>query len=262
MNLPEYVRSEIDAGALFVASHSAGKDSQAMLIAMLKMGVPANQTLIVHADLDDVEWRGNMDHIRKYAGSIPIITALARTSFWEMVERRGMFPSPGQRQCTSDLKRGPINREVRRYLKAHPEFNNRVVMCMGMRKQESANRNDMIPWRFSEEHSLFDKSFWKSRKFVRGRDWFEWLPIHDMTSDEVFASIAAADQEPHWAYGKGMSRLSCCFCIMASKSDLTISARENPELYLRYVEMEKRIGHTLSMSQKPLEAITGIKAAA
>ncbi len=259
MTTSDFIQAEIDAGALFVVSHSAGKDSQAMLIAMREMGVPERQMVIVHADLGDVEWRGNMDHIRRYAGAIPILTAVAKTNFWEMVERRQMFPSPGQRQCTSDLKRGPINREVRRFLKAHPEFNNRIVMCMGMRKQESRSRSEMQPWSFSEQHSLNDKTL-KSGKLKRGRDWFEWLPIHDMTTDEVFAAISNADQEPHWAYGKGMSRLSCCFCIMANKSDLTISAQQNPELYRRYVQTEKRIGHTLSMSQKPLEEITGIAA--
>lgn len=129
-----------DMGALFVVSHSAGKDSQAMLIKLRELGVPDSQMLIVHADLGDVEWRGNLDHIKRYAGDIPVITAVAKTGFWDMVERRQMFPSPGQRQCTSDLKRGPINREVRRYLTDHPEFDGRVVMCMGLRAEESPAR--------------------------------------------------------------------------------------------------------------------------
>lgn len=93
-----------------------------------------------------------------------------------------------------------------------------------------------------------------------GRSWWEWLPILELSSDEVFDMIDRAEQVPHWAYGEGMTRLSCCFCIMASKSDLTTAARLNPDLYRRYVETEKRIGHTLSMSRKPLEEITGIAA--
>lgn len=92
------------------------------------------------------------------------------------------------------------------------------------------------------------------------RSWWEWLPIHELRVEEVFATIAAAGQEPHWAYGKGMSRLSCCFCIMASTHDLTTAARLAPELYRRYVETEQRLGHTLSMSQRPLTDITGVPA--
>jgi 3'-phosphoadenosine 5'-phosphosulfate sulfotransferase (PAPS reductase)/FAD synthetase len=248
-NWPATPEQMLDAGALFVVSHSAGKDSQAMLIKLRQMCIPDSQMLIVHADLGDVEWRGNMDHIRRYAGSIPIVCAVAKTSFWDMVERRQMFPSPSQRQCTSDLKRGPINREVRRYLKTHPEFDGRVVMCMGLRADESPARAKKKAMTYSNSNSK------------AGRTWFEWLPILNMKTIEVFETIWGAGQEPHWAYGKGMSRLSCCFCIMANKSDLTIAARENPELYKRYVQTEKRIGHTLSMSRKPLEEITGVLAA-
>lgn len=245
MGIPAELR---DKGALFVVSHSAGKDSQAMLIRLRQLGVPESQMLIVHADLGDVEWSGNMDHIRRYAGSIPIIRAVAKTGFWDMVERRQMFPSPGQRQCTSDQKRGPINREVRRYLKEHPEFEGRVVMCMGLRAAESPSRARKQALTYSEVNSK------------AGRSWWEWLPILNMTTEEVFALIKSADQEPHWAYAEGMTRLSCCFCIMASQADLTTAARLNPTLYRRYVETEKRIGHTLSMSRKPLEEITGIAA--
>lgn len=72
--------------------------------------------------------------------------------------------------------------------------------------------------------------------------------------------IEAAHQEPHWAYRMGMSRLSCVFCIMSSKADLRTAAALNPELYGRYVELERRIGHTLSMSGQTLEEVTGIPA--
>ena len=43
------VRAMIDAGALFVVNHSAGKDSQAMLIALRRFGVPNAQITGVEA---------------------------------------------------------------------------------------------------------------------------------------------------------------------------------------------------------------------
>ncbi|MER9628358.1 hypothetical protein [Mesorhizobium sp. M0296] len=55
-----------------------------------------------------------------------------------------------------------------------------------------------------------------------------------------------------------MTRLSCVFCIMASRGDLRTAAKLKPELYRRYVETEKRIGHTFSMNRQPLEEVTGI----
>ena len=246
--MPEKISEMLEAGALFVVNHSAGKDSQAMMIALRRASVPSAQMLVVHADLGEVEWSGNMDHIRATVGDAPVIIARAKKTFFEMVEHRQMFPSPSHRQCTSDLKRNPIEREIRRYLKAHPEFGGRVVNCMGMRAQESASRAKKQALKRSEKNSK------------AGREWWDWLPIHDMTEDEVFALISEVGQEPHWAYVEGMSRLSCCFCIMASQADLTTAARLRPDLYRRYVETEKRLGHTLSMSRKGLEEITGLAA--
>jgi DNA sulfur modification protein DndC len=237
----------VNQGALFVVNHSAGKDSQAMLI-YIRTIVPAAQILVIHADLGEVEWDGNVDHIKATIGDLPLIVCRSRRTLLEMVNERGMWPSPSNRQCTSDLKRGPIEREVRRYLKAHPEFCGRVVNCMGIRSEESPARSKQKPFRFNERNS------------IGGREWYDWLPIHSMLLPEVWSTIRGAGQAPHWAYGKGMSRLSCVFCIMANKEDLKTAARLKPDLYRTYVEIEKRIGHTLSMTGKGLEEVTGIPA--
>ena len=75
---------------------------------------------------------------------------------------------------------------------------------------------------------------------------------------QVFDVIRTAGQSPHPAYGMGMSRLSCVFCIMASRADLRTAARLQPALYARYVRLEERIGHTLSPTGAPLPALTGV----
>ena len=93
---------------------------------------------------------------------------------------------------------------------------------------------------------------------VAGREVFDWLPVFDLSTDDVFRIIRDAGQSPHPAYGMGMSRLSCVFCIMASRADLRTAARLQPALYERYVDLEERIGHTLSPSGRPLPELTGI----
>jgi len=246
--IPEAARECLDAGGLFVINHSGGKDSQAMLVHLRQMGIPDSQMLIIHADLGDIEWPGNVEHIKRYSGAIPVIVARSKRSFFDMVESRQKFPSPAQRQCTSDLKRGPIEREIRRYLKANPQHGGRVVNCMGMRAQESSSRAKAATFKHSGRNSK------------AGRVWHDWLPIHHLTESQVFAAIRVAGQQPHPVYAKGMSRLSCSFCIMASKADLTTAARLRPDLYARYVATEKRLGFTLSPSRVPLEQITGVAA--
>ena len=249
MRVPEQITKLVERGALFVVNHSGGKDSQAMLIELRRV-IPEKQLLIIHADLPGVDWAGIAEHIDETRGNIPVITCRAVKTFFEMVEHRQNWPTPQLRQCTSDLKRGPIEREIRRYLAKHPEFRNLVVNCMGLRAAESPGRAKLEVFKLNNKNS------------VAGREWYDWLPIHevgDTRGTEIFAIIAAAGEKPHWAYAKGMSRLSCCFCIMANQHDLTTAAKLQPELYRRYVETEKRLGKTMDMKQRGLEEITGIK---
>ena len=157
-----------------------------------------------------------------------------------------MWPSSKARWCTSDFKRTPIERELRRYLKAHPRFGGRIVSAMGMRAEESPARARKSPWTLNARNSR------------TGRTWFDWLPVFDLTEGEVFRVIRGAGQTPHPAYAMGMSRLSCVFCIMASRADLRTAARLQPALYAHYADIERRIGHTLSPSGVPLPELTGI----
>jgi 3'-phosphoadenosine 5'-phosphosulfate sulfotransferase (PAPS reductase)/FAD synthetase len=239
--------------ALFVVNHSGGKDSQAMLIRLL-LYVPRRQLLVVHAALGEVEWPGALELAEKQAtdAGVPFIVARSVKTFFEMVEHRfkvrpgpnsPCWPSAANRQCTSDLKRGPIEREVRRYAKAHG-FST-IVSCMGIRAQESPGRAKQMAFRRNERGS------------VAGRQWYEWLPIHDLTTEQVFQTIRVAGQEPHYAYALGNQRLSCVFCIMGSRNDIANGARHHPELFKKYVEIERRTGYTMHQSRKPLAEIAG-----
>ena len=248
IRVPRECREMIRAGALVAVSHSGGKDSQSMTILLSRI-VPRDQIVAVHAPLVDVEWPGTIEFIRATLPScMPLILAPVASgkTLLDSIEQRGRFPSPKVRWCTSGQKRGPIERELRRYLKAHPRFGGRLVSAMGMRAEESPARARKPPWRLSERNSR------------AGRRWFDWLPIFDFTEDQVFRIIRDAGQAPHPAYGMGMSRLSCVFCIMASRADLRTAAQLQPALYARYVDLEERIGHTLSPSGRPLPELTGI----
>ena len=233
MRMPPEIGRMVNAGALIAINHSGGKDSQAMTIKIVEAGIPRDQLVLVHATLGHIEWPGTIAHIEATGFDLPLIIARARRGFFEMVEARGMFPSPQYRQCTSDQKRGPIERELRRYLAAHPRYNGQLVNAMGMRAEESPARSRRATVTLNARNS------------VAGRRWIDWLPIHDFSTSAVFETIARAGQEPHWAYGAGMTRLSCSFCIMSSLSDLQCAARLRPDLLADYVALERRIGHTL-----------------
>lgn len=241
--------------ALFVVNHSGGKDSQAMYLALRNL-VPASQLVIVHADLGEVEWGGAVDHIRATTRGERLETCRARRTLLDMIRERGMFPSPQQRQCTSDLKRGPIERTIRAITRERKEAGleawGLVVNCMGMRAQESPGRSKLTTFKLNAGNSK------------AGREWYDWLPIHDWTTEQVFDVIKASGQQPHPIYAAGMSRFSCCFCIMSSERDLRTAARLNPELYRTYVDLEHSTGQVMMMPKngvrRSLEEITGIQA--
>lgn len=264
-SVQETIMALRDRGALFVINHSGGKDSQAMYLHVRKL-VPKDQIAIVHADLGPVEWAGAIRHIQETTSDEPLHVCKSRRTLLEMIEQRGMFPSPTLRQCTSDLKRGVIEKTIRGITKDRKAAGNSawglVVNCMGMRAQESSSRAKLVQFK---QHLGNSKA---------GREWYDWLPIHDWSAQQVFDSIAQAGQRPHVVYSLGMSRFSCVFCVMSNKQDLTTAARlateqpellNDPDLYKKYVGLERSTGQVMMMPTKKngrltLEDITGVLA--
>ena len=234
------INEMINRGALFMVNHSGGKDSQAMTIALRNV-VPLDQLVIVHAELPEVDWPGTVEFIETNALGIEVRVCKAVKTFFEMVEHRQKFPSPSTKQCTSDLKRGPLEKLIRTI--SLERKNKLIVNCMGMRAAESPGRAKQKPWKYSKRNSK------------AGREYYDALPVHHWSTDEVFREIADANQEPFYTYGEGMIRKSCCFCIMACKSDLKIAARLMPELASRYIETEERLDFSMNMSRTFLREI-------
>ena len=247
MPLSNEIKDLVTRGAIFYISHSAGKDSQAMYAELVTL-LPNNQIVVVHADLGVIEWNGVIEHIvANVIHKVNVVRAVK--TFFEMVERRfekrpdvPSFPSSSARQCTSDLKRDPIHKFIRNDLKARGKF--LAVNCTGIRAQESTARSKKVPFVLNKRLS------------IAGREVYEWMPIFNWTTDEVFARIAAANQKPFYAYSEN-KRLSCVFCIMGCKSDLNHGARQRPELFEQYVKLEKKTGYTLFPKQS-LEEKAGI----
>ena len=235
LRLTKEIMDLVTRGALFVINHSGGKDSQAMFIYISKL-VPKDQILVIHAHLEGVEWDGTSDHVKNTTGGYEQVTVRAKKTFFDMVLHRKMWPSPKNRQCTSDLKRGPIEKAIRHAVKGRD--NKLVVNCMGMRAEESTGRSKLKIFKFNDRNSK------------AGREWYDWLPIHHLLEGEVFSAICEAGEEPHWAYSKGMGRLSCCFCIMASTQDLKTAAHLNPKLFKLYARTEREIDQTMMMPSK------------
>ena len=238
---------EVKAGALVFCNHSGGKDSQAMYL-HLRERVPSHQLIVIHADLGElVEWSGVKEHIRSNIDGRTLELAHAyykdgsSKDLLGYIRRRGMWPSNSTRFCTSELKTGPIMREAGRIMRERGST--RAINCLGIRAEESPARAKALPWKFNKRFSSSRRTFWN------------YNPIFQLKEAEVFAAIKAAGQTPHWAYGAGMQRLSCSFCVLAGQSDLRTAAKLRPDLLQIYLDLEKEIGHTFQ-SKRTLAEIT------
>lgn len=244
MNLAEF--------DLIVVNSSAGKDSQTMLDVVCRLaaeqGVLA-RVVVVHANLGRVEWKGTAALAAAQAAHYGV-------EYFEMsrpqgdllthVEARGKWPSSSARYCTSDHKRGQVAKIITRL--ARERGARRVLNCLGMRADESPSRAKLIELERDERLST------TSREVVR------WLPIHSMTTAEVWASIKRSGVPHHPAYDLGMPRLSCCFCIFALKAALIVAGRHNPELLDEYVAVEARIGHGFTKRLRIAEVKAAVEA--
>ena len=210
--------------------------------------LPAERVVVVHADLGKVEWQGVKElaaaqaafygfrfevvRYRNKAGQELTLLDHVRARKAYLVSKGSdapAWPDSSARYCTSDHKRGPVQTLWTRLAREAGADNCLIVNTMGLRGQESKNREKLAPWKLSKKSN--------SKKTV-----WEWLPIHDWKVDQVWATIKASGCPYHWAYDAGMPRLSCCFCVFAPKAALLIAAKHNPELLEEYVQVEREVG--------------------
>ncbi len=270
----EQIKALAARGAIFYISHSGGKDSQAMYLAIMTLVdlgiIRRRQVRVIHADLGDIEHAGVKDHIIatiEHDQELMIAQAYNKeglaVDLFDMVRARRAsldakgnfdapaFPSSAARFCTSDLKTGPIWREIRRSLSCYhdrglPNFDI-VVNCVGIRAEESKSRAKKVDGRGTLN---LNKKNTNSK-----REAYDWWPIADWTIDQVWSEISEAGQEPHQAYAQGNERLSCMFCIFGSVNDLRNAASLRPDLLQKYTQLEQDVRGTMFHGQSLLERI-------
>ena len=253
------IKNLIDSGAIFYCSHSGGKDSQAMY-AYLSILVPKDQIVVVHADLGEVEWEGTQEHIEKnIKHPLNVVKAQFKDgtpkTLLGYVEHRHKvrpdapsWPSAASRWCTSELKTGPIYKFIRHDMKQKKKFI--AVNCTGIRAEESTSRAKKNPLQLNKQLSK------------AGREVWDWMPIFEWATKQVFDCIAAAGQEPFWIYGAGNDRMSCVLCVLANTNDIQNGAKHRPDLVGKYLALEEKTGWTVFHKKSLSQRINMIEAAA
>lgn len=259
---PEPPLPDLTGYDVILVNISGGKDSQAALdvtITAARTCGTAARVVAVFADLGtDDEWPGTAELAAEHAAHYGIRFELVRReitgpdgarrpqSLSEHIEARGMWPDAARRYCTSDLKRAPVYKLMTRLAREHREHGVtgrpvRILNVLGLRAEESRPRALLAPFRPDERAS----------NGVRQVD--QWLPVHTWATGQVWDRIADAGTRPHPVYGQGMPRLSCRFCVLASRPALIRAAQLDPAGAEQRADLETRIGHRfradLSMRQ-------------
>lgn len=271
------IDAALRAGAALAISISGGKDGQAMLKTLVPWYRAQGYTgplYAIHADLGRTEWPQTAAHVERLAREAGVPLVVVRREQGDLLARwqermaalegtgKPFWSSAANRYCTSDLKRGPINKHLRRH--------QLVISAEGIRAAESPARakKPVVSTRegitsekligLSPDDALAYRSFGQRLALT-------WNPILHWTVDDVWQACgtsradlarrrelyqagevsAALDGWPaHPAYIYGNERLSCALCVLASDNDIRNGARHNPALYQELRRMEIASGAT------------------
>jgi 3'-phosphoadenosine 5'-phosphosulfate sulfotransferase (PAPS reductase)/FAD synthetase len=249
---------------VILINSSAGKDSQVMLDHVVQLATDAkvrDRLTVLHCDLGDVEWPGTRELAERQAAHYGLRFEVRRREqggLLEQIEQRHhtlrakgstapAWPSSAARYCTSDQKRAPARKLITELVgELGLDRPATVVNCLGLRAAESAARA-------KRPVLTVDPAATSGRRTV-----WTWHPIHDWSNRDVWQRIADSGVDYHPAYDSGMTRLSCSFCVLASRDDLVTAARLRPAKAAEYLALEQRIGHRfkndLSMAEIVAEA--------
>lgn len=237
----------IRAGSPVAIGVSGGKDSDAAAFATIDYLNQLGHTgprVLIHSDLGRVEWSESLPQCERLAARLGLELIVVRRQAGDMMDRwltrwannvaryanlecvKVILPwsTASMRFCTSELKTAIICREL---IKRFPSST--ILSAAGIRREESPNRAKAPiarpqPRLTSAAHS------------TSGLD---WLPILDWTLDDVLTLHHERGFPLHEAYATN-SRVSCMFCILASRADLaaTTTWAQSHALYREMVDLE------------------------
>jgi 3'-phosphoadenosine 5'-phosphosulfate sulfotransferase (PAPS reductase)/FAD synthetase len=215
------------AEVIFV-NHSGGKDSQAMLAYLVRLGL-RSKIVIVHADLGEMEWEPMHDWIVANSFGCPVHVVRSDLDFFELCRKYKRLPSGQARFCTSELKTRPCEMFMKKYCQEHGIT--RAISALGIRRQESPSRA-------------------KKGEFVKRTKLLTvWNPILDMSLVDVMLEVSRVGQSLHKIYTQGYSRLSCAVCVFGRMAEHKQVAQDRPELVRKLAKLERELGKSIRLRQ-------------
>lgn len=248
-----------------IIAFSGGKDSVAMVLYMLELGIDKKRIELHHHDVDGktndlFDWKCTPSYCQAFADAfdLPIIFSWRKggikreilrkneglqpvlfdsdNGIVELKSRKGdstrhKFPAVAAdlrtRWCSSVVKIDVLSRVLNNTTKKGD-----FLILTGERRQESTARSKY-------------KEFEKYRSWTKNRNAWQWRPIIDFSEAEVWALFEKYKIQAHPCYELGWSRCSCQTCIFSSPNTWAAINELSPKKIIEIAELEKSIEHTL-----------------
>ena len=209
---------------IYVVSYSGGKDSTALWAWAVRTNLAPRIVVAVDTGWESAGWLPYVEDVSRILGEPCRVVRPAQT-FAERVRHKGTFPSRVRRWCTEDLKLKPFSAELDRI---REESGDEVCVVVGVRAEESSKRAAMPEREWSDAY-----------------DCEMWRPLISWTLADVIAEHHRAGLPLNPLYLRGAERVGCFPCVMASKAEIAMVAREEPQRIDEIRAIESEIGQTM-----------------
>ena len=211
----------------FVVNHSGGKDSTRML-GFVRNKFRDSPTHVVMADTGFEHQRpiSAADFARHRCAEFGLNLTVVRNpkrTYLEMVERRGMFPSP------------------EKFIRTLPH--KVIVNCIGIRAEESHSRSRLAPLAMNASLTTREGTV------------YNWLPIFDQSLADVLAwhwvnavrlhPVYVPEYHKDGTTGGYLRRLSCRVCIFSTDADLRAIYENDRVAFEQVSHLETKLGYTM-----------------
>jgi len=263
-----------------IVSYSGGKDSLALVLAMLDLGVDKSRIELWHQHVDGkpgerglFDWPSTHGYVKATGEALGVAVrfqwkdggiedemlrenANTKGVYYEDADLNIVYLPPSSRgkkstrkmfpQVSADLSVRWCSAYVKidvaaRAINNDPRFKNaKILYLTGERRQESSARSKYAE---VEPHRCNGKR--------RRAD--QWRAIIDWTEDQVWGVIEQHHVYPHPAYYLGYGRLSCQHCIFADNNQLATNRQIDGRRFYKQADYEEQFGKTIHRSLTVIE---------
>lgn len=223
MNTPlpqDFFKPELPENTIYHVGISGGKDSGAVLLWMVyESGIPRHKINATFCDTgNEHEW--TYEQVDILSKIHPIETLKPELDFYDLVRKKGVFPSAKRRFCTEHLKIRPSQEHILYLQKSYDA----VVAVSGVRANESDQRSAYLEWDYSG-HLLT----------------LQWRPLIAWNFEMVLAIHKKYKVPMNKLYALGAERVGCYPCINSRKKEIRTIALNFPDRIGRIRDLEDEL---------------------